>query len=108
MIGFLAGLLAAALVMAAAVLAAGGLAYLLGLLACGLVAGALVRVAAPGAHPIGYGITLLAGTGGSVLCGFVGWFLFEPRSRYLGFVLAAAGAAFVVWLLSHQRPVRAA
>jgi uncharacterized membrane protein YeaQ/YmgE (transglycosylase-associated protein family) len=101
---FLVGLLAAALVTALILLVAGGILYVLGLLLSGLVVGALGRLVVPGHDAMGLGTTLLVGIGGSFLGGFVGWFLFGGSGRFLGFLLAVAGAAFIVSLV--QRPDR--
>jgi uncharacterized membrane protein YeaQ/YmgE (transglycosylase-associated protein family) len=104
--GFLAGLLATALVMAGLLLAAGAVLYLLGLLLVGLVVGVLGGVVVPGVNHTGVGTTLLLGIGGSVLGGFVGWFAFAEGSRLLGFTLSVAGAAFVVWLVQREDTAR--
>ena len=102
MTGFLVGLLGAAVVMGAILLAAGGILYVLGLLLSGLVVGALGRLVVPGHNPMGLGRTLLVGMGGSFLGGFAGWFLFGRSGRFLGFILSVAGAAFIVWLIQRQ------
>jgi len=102
-IGFLAGLLVAAIVMGAILLVAGGILYVAGLLLSGLVVGALGRLAIPGPNPMGMGTTLLVGLGGSFLGGFAGWFLFGEHGRLFGFLLSVAGAAFIVWLLQRQK-----
>jgi len=102
MVGFLAGLLAAAFVMGMILLAAGGTLYVLGLLLSGLVVGALGRAVIPGPNAMGGGTTLLVGIGGSFLGGFAGWFVVGQSGRYLGFVLSVAGAAFIVWLIQRQ------
>jgi len=106
MVGFLAGLLAAAFVMGAILLAAGAVAYVLGLLLIGLVVGALGRAVVPGPSPLGMGTTLLVGIGGSFLGGFAGRFASGGSSRLPGFVLSLAGAAFIVWLIQRQDRVR--
>ncbi len=102
MVGFLAGLLAAAFVMGAILLAAGAALYVAGLLLSGLAVGALGRVVVPGPNPMGVGTTLLVGIGGSFLGGFAGWFIFGRSGRFLGFMLSVAGAAFIVWLIQRQ------
>ena len=102
MVGFLAGLLAAAFFMGAILLAAGGITYVLGLVLSGLVVGATGRAAVPGSGPTGVGTTLLVAIGGSFLGGFAGWFVFGRSSQLLGFALSVAGAAFVVWLIERH------
>ncbi|HSH60396.1 MAG TPA: hypothetical protein VK988_12320 [Acidimicrobiales bacterium] len=101
-VGFLAGLLAAAFAMGGLLLAAGGIRYVLGLLLVGVVVAALGRAVAPRANGMGVGTTLLASTGGSFLGGFVGWFAFGDGGRLPAFVLSVAGAGFVVWLVQNQ------
>ncbi len=107
MVGFLAGLLAAAFVMGLILLAAGGILYVVGLLLSGLVVGALGRVVLPGPNPMDVGTTLLVGIGGSFLGGFAGWFAFGQSGPVFCFILSVAGAAFVVWLIQRQDRARA-
>ncbi|MDP8976486.1 MAG: hypothetical protein M3N28_09035 [Actinomycetota bacterium] len=102
MIGFLAGLLAAALVMGVLLLAAGGILYVMGLLAGGLVVGALGGAVVPGPNRAGVGTTMLLGLGGSFLGGFAGWFALGDGGPLWGLFLSLAGAAFVVWLVKNQ------
>ncbi len=101
MIGFVAGLTVTAFVAAAILLAAGAPLYLLGLVVIGAVVGGLGRLVVPGTDPMGAGMALLVGIGGSFLGGLVGWFLFLGSS---GLVLSAAGAAFVVWVVKRPAP----
>ncbi len=101
MIGFVTGLLVTAFVFAAILLAAGAILYVLGLIVSGIVVGGLARLVVPGRDPMGAGMTLLIGVGGSFLGGLVGWFLFRGEG---GLILSVAGAAFLVWLI--KRPVR--
>ncbi len=104
MVGFLAGLLGAAFVMGALLLAAGAPLYVLGLLVCGLLIGALGRFVVAGPNPMGVGTALLVGIGGSFLGGFAGWFGFGDGGWFLGLMLAVAGAAYTVWLIQrHDR-----
>lgn len=98
MIGFVTGLLVTAFVFAAILLAAGAVLYALGLVIIGIVVGGLGRIVVPGPDPMGVGMTLLVGVGGSFLGGLVGWFLFRGEG---GLVLSVAGAAFIVWLIKH-------
>ncbi len=102
MIGFVAGLLVTASVIAAILLAAGAVLYLLGLVAVGLVVGGLGRLVLPGQDPMGPAITVVVGIGGSFLGGLLGWFALRGSS---GIVLSVAGGALMVWLI--RRPVAA-
>ena len=105
MIGFLAGLLLAALVTAGILLVAAGALHVAVVLLVGVVAGALghlVLEGPEGTGPLttGPGATILVGIGGSFLGGLAGWFAFgggAPR-----FLLPVVGAASVVWLV--RRP----
>ncbi len=102
MIGFLAGLLGAALVFAGILLVAAGAVYVLSLAVIGVLVAGTGRVAARRPDPKTVGTTLLVGVGGSFLGGLGGWFLFH---RAGGFALAVAGAIFLVWLTRHgDRP----
>jgi uncharacterized protein (TIGR03382 family) len=68
----------------------------------GLVVGALGRLAIPGPDPMGIGMTILVGVGGSLLGGLVSRLLFGDRPA--GMILSVAGAALLVWLLRRRRP----
>lgn len=72
--------------------------YLLALVVSGLVIGALGRLAVPGPNPIGIGMTILVGIGGSLIGGLITRALGLGTSlSFLAAVLAAAG---LVYLLS--------
>ena len=102
MIGFLAGLLGAALVFAGILLVAAGAVYVVSLALIGVLVGAIGRVAGRRPDPKWVGTTLLVGVGGAFLGGLGGWFLFH---RAGGYALSLAGATFVVWLTRHgDRP----
>jgi uncharacterized membrane protein YeaQ/YmgE (transglycosylase-associated protein family) len=67
----------------------------------GLIVGALGRLVLPGADPIGFLRTVLAGIGGSLLGGLVAALI---GASYLGlFLLSVAGAALIVYLMRGRR-----
>lgn len=72
------------------------------IVASGLVVGALGRLALPGKDPMGIGMTILVGIGGSLLGALVSRILFGDRPA--GMILSVAGAALLVWLLRKRRP----
>ena len=74
--------------------------YILGLIVVGLIAGALGRLIVPGRQPMGIGMTILIGIGGSLLGGFVGKVLF---GRPGGFILAVLCSALIVFVLARSR-----
>jgi uncharacterized membrane protein YeaQ/YmgE (transglycosylase-associated protein family) len=79
---------------------------LIGLAVSGLIVGALGRLAIPGPNPMGIGMTILVGVGGSFLGGLVGYFLTGGR-RAGGFILGVLGAALIVWLMQRNQSRRA-
>lgn len=74
--------------------------YIVALVLSGLVVGALGRLAIPGPNPMSIPMTIAVGIGGSLLGGLVGNLLFN---RPGGLLLAALGAAVIVWLLEKRR-----
>ena len=73
------------------------LSYLFALIVSGLIIGALGRLAVPGRNPMGIGMTILLGIGGSLLGGLVTRALGLGTSlSFLAAVLAAAGLVYVV------------
>ncbi|HVF31784.1 MAG TPA: hypothetical protein VM933_01995 [Acidimicrobiales bacterium] len=71
--------------------------YLFALIVSGLVIGALGRLAIPGRNPMGIGMTILLGIGGSLLGGLVSRALGLGSSlSFLAAVLAAAGLVYLV------------
>ena len=76
--------------------------FIIAVVVTGLVVGALGRLAIPGPDPMGIGMTILVGVGGSLLGGLVSRLLFGDRPA--GMILSVAGAAFLVWLLRRRRP----
>ena len=75
--------------------------YLIGLAIFGLIIGALGRLALPGPDPMGIGMTILIGIGGSFLAGLVTWLLFGRG--YGGWLLSIAFAAGIVYLIRRSR-----
>lgn len=76
--------------------------FIIAVVVTGLVVGALGRLAIPGPDPMGIGMTILVGIGGSLLGGLVSRLLFGDRPA--GMILSVAGAALLVWLLRRRRP----
>jgi uncharacterized protein (TIGR03382 family) len=76
--------------------------FIIAVIVTGLVVGALGRLAIPGPDPMGIGMTILVGVGGSLLGGLVSRLLFGDRPA--GMILSVAGAALLVWLLRRRRP----
>ena len=74
------------------------LSYLFALVVSGLIIGALGRLAVPGRNPMGIGMTILLGIGGSLIGGLVTRFLGLGTS--LSFVAAVIAAAGLVYLVS--------
>ena len=73
------------------------LSYLLALVVSGLIIGALGRLAVPGRNPMGIGMTILLGIGGSLLGGLVTRALGLGTSfSFVAAVLAAAGLVYLV------------
>lgn len=75
--------------------------FIIAVIVTGLVVGALGRLAIPGPDPMGIGMTILVGIGGSLLGGLVSRLLFGDRPA--GMILSVAGAALLVWLLRRRR-----
>ena len=75
--------------------------YLIGLAIFGLIVGALGRLALPGPDPMGIGMTILIGIGGSLLAGLVTWLLFGRG--YGGWLLSIAFATGIVYLIRRSR-----
>ena len=71
--------------------------YLLALIVSGLIIGALGRLAIPGRNPMGIGMTILLGIGGSLIGGLVTRALGLGTSfSFMAAVLAAAGLVYLV------------
>ena len=75
--------------------------YLILLAISGLIVGALGRLAIPGPDPMGVGMTILVGIGGSFLAGVVTWLVFGRG--YGGILLSAVFAALIVYLIRRSR-----
>lgn len=65
----------------------------------GIIVGALGRLAIPGPNPMGIGMTILVGLGGAVVGGLIAYALGVPN---LGFLLAVAAAAGIVYLMQRR------
>jgi uncharacterized membrane protein YeaQ/YmgE (transglycosylase-associated protein family) len=74
--------------------------YLILLVFSGLIVGALGRLAIPGPDPMGIGMTILVGIGGSLIGGLVGYALFH---RPAGLLMSVLGAALIVFLIRKSR-----
>ena len=73
------------------------LSYLFALIVSGLIIGALGRLAVPGRNPMGIGMTILLGIGGSLVGGLVTRALGLGTSfSFIAAVLAAAGLVYLV------------
>lgn len=71
--------------------------YLFALVVSGLIIGALGRLAIPGRNPMGIGMTILLGIGGSLIGGLVTRALGLGTSlSFMAAVLAAAGLVYLV------------
>jgi uncharacterized membrane protein YeaQ/YmgE (transglycosylase-associated protein family) len=67
----------------------------------GLITGALARWLLPGPDPMTWFTTIGYGIGGSLLGGLVARLLGMPQG--LSFVMAVAGAAFLIWFLRRRK-----
>lgn len=54
--------------------------FIIGIIVIGLIAGYVARAVVPGPDPMGVGATLVLGLVGSLIGGFLGWFLFGKDS----------------------------
>ncbi len=79
-----------------------GIGFIFGLVITGLIAGAFGRLIVPGRQRMSIAMTILVGVGGAFLGGAVGRVLF---GRPGGIILAVAGSALIVYLLSRARRV---
>lgn len=71
--------------------------YLFALVVSGLIIGALGRLAIPGRNPMGIGMTILLGIGGSLIGGLITRALGLGTSlSFAAAVLAAAGLVYLV------------
>jgi uncharacterized membrane protein YeaQ/YmgE (transglycosylase-associated protein family) len=75
---------------------------ILGLFIEGLIVGALARLALPGPDPMGIGMTVLIGLGGSFIGGLIGYWLSGGR-RVGGFILSVLAATLLVYLVRRSR-----
>ncbi len=72
------------------------IAYLLILCLIGLIVGALARLALPGRDPMGIGMTIAIGIGGSLLAGLVARALFNRNAGFLLSFIFAVGIVYAV------------
>lgn len=75
--------------------------YLIILCIIGLVVGGFARLALPGPDPMGIGMTIAIGLGGSLLAGFVARALFDRAVP--GFLMSVVFAAGIVYLVRRSR-----
>jgi uncharacterized membrane protein YeaQ/YmgE (transglycosylase-associated protein family) len=78
--------------------------FLIVLVITGLIVGALGRLAIPGPDPMGIGMTILVGIGGSLIAGLIGRLLFGGSGG--GFILAVICSAGIVYLIRRSRERR--
>jgi uncharacterized membrane protein YeaQ/YmgE (transglycosylase-associated protein family) len=73
----------------------------------GLIIGALGRLAVPGPNPMGIGMTILVGIGGSIIGGLISRLIWSDPQNHVLLVatLEVLGAALIVWLMSRRRTV---
>ncbi|HEX4734464.1 MAG TPA: hypothetical protein VH247_08640 [Thermoleophilaceae bacterium] len=76
------------------------LTFIILLVITGLIVGALGRLAIPGPDPMGIGMTILVGIGGSLIAGIIGRLLFGGGG---GFILAVVCSAGIVYLIRRSR-----
>jgi uncharacterized membrane protein YeaQ/YmgE (transglycosylase-associated protein family) len=74
----------------------GLLAYLIILFFVGLFVGALARLLLPGPDPMGVGMTVLVGLGGTFSAGLFSWYVLHRHGA--GLVLSVLFSMLVVWL----------
>jgi uncharacterized membrane protein YeaQ/YmgE (transglycosylase-associated protein family) len=77
------------------------IAYLIGLIIVGLIVGALARLIVPGPDPIGLGMTILIGIGGSFIAGLLVRALHGTNEA--GFILSVLCAAGLVYATRRSR-----
>jgi uncharacterized membrane protein YeaQ/YmgE (transglycosylase-associated protein family) len=70
--------------------------YIIVLCLIGLIVGGLARLALPGRDPMGLGMTIAIGIGGSLLAGIVARALFNRNAGFLLSVVFAAGIVYAV------------
>ncbi len=75
--------------------------YLIGLVIVGLIVGALARLLVPGPDPMGIGMTILIGIGGSFIAGLLVRALHGTSNA--GFVLSVLCAAGLVYGVRRSR-----
>ncbi|HEV2785379.1 MAG TPA: hypothetical protein VGV67_03245 [Solirubrobacteraceae bacterium] len=76
------------------------IAYLIIICLIGLIVGALARLALPGPDPMGIGMTIAIGIGGSLAAGLVARLLFN---RNAGFLLSFIFAVLIVYFVRRSR-----
>jgi uncharacterized membrane protein YeaQ/YmgE (transglycosylase-associated protein family) len=78
------------------------LAFIIGLIIGGLIIGVIARLVIPGRQPIGILRTILAGIAGSAIGGLIFLAVDENAEDHtlIGFAIAVACAAVLVWLMA--------
>ena len=82
----------------------GLIAYLIILFVVGLFVGALARLLLPGPDPMGVGMTVLIGLGGSFAAGVFSWYVLHRHGG--GLVLSIVFSMLLVWLVRRSRDGR--
>jgi uncharacterized membrane protein YeaQ/YmgE (transglycosylase-associated protein family) len=75
--------------------------YLIALAFVGLIVGAIARLFVPGPDPMGIGMTILIGIGGSYIAGLLVW-AFHGRGG-AGFILSVLCSIGLVYLVRRSR-----
>jgi uncharacterized membrane protein YeaQ/YmgE (transglycosylase-associated protein family) len=79
----------------------GLIAYLIILFVLGLFVGALARLLLPGRDPMGVGMTVVIGLGGSFAAGLFSWYVLHRHGG--GLVLSVVFSMLLVWLVRRSR-----
>jgi uncharacterized membrane protein YeaQ/YmgE (transglycosylase-associated protein family) len=78
------------------------IAFLFWMAVAGLIVGALGRLVVPGPDPMGIGVTILVGIGGSLLAGLIAHAIWGPRYGP-GLLLSVLASALIVWMMRRSR-----
>ena len=75
---------------------------ILSLVVVGLIVGAVARVLLPGPDPLGIGMTILLGLGGSFIGYYLGFFIL---GRPGGFILSVLSSMLLIYLVRRTRTI---